>query len=79
VGNGQPVSPVRAAGWRSPRRVLGAILALWAVLILAGGAYAWFHRHDTICRDGRAPVAQHDVGIGQVEYRCHDGQLVTRP
>jgi hypothetical protein len=77
-GAARPVSTT-AVGWRSPRRVLGIILALSLLLALLGAVYAYRHRHDTICRDGRAPVAQLDLGLGQVQYRCHDGQIVTKP
>ena len=55
------------------------LLALSLLLMLLGTAYAYHHRHHTICRDRRAPVAQLDLGLGQVEFRCHDGQIVTQP
>ena len=77
--NGKPIAPPQAPWWRDRRKVLGAILAASVALILAGGVYAWFHRHDTICSDRLPPVAQRDVSLGQVQYRCHNGQLVTRP
>jgi hypothetical protein len=78
-GTEAPVSPRPATGWHSKGRVLGAILAISLFLAILGGAFAFLHRHDTICRDGRAPKAQRDYGIGQVQYLCHDGQIVTKP
>ena len=63
---------------RDRRRVLVALAAFTVFAVLAGAATAWFHRHDTICRDGRVPVAQRDFGIGQIEYRCHDGEIVQK-
>jgi hypothetical protein len=77
--NGKPIALPPAPWWRDRRKMLGAILAAAAALILLGGVYAWFHRHDTICSDRLPPVAQRDVGIGQVQFRCHNGELVTRP
>lgn len=62
---------------RDRRKVLLAI-AVFAVLgILSGAGYAYLHRNDTICRDGKPPVAQNDNGLGQIMYRCHNGQIVT--
>ena len=62
---------------RDRRRVLVAI-AVFAVLTMIGGAaYAFLHRNDTICRDRRPPISQRDDGLGQIQYRCHDGQIVT--
>jgi hypothetical protein len=77
-GATRPISPL-ATGWRSPRRVVGIILALSVFLMILGGAYAYRHRHDTICKDRRPPVAQLDLGLGQIQYKCHDGQIVTKP
>ena len=72
---------VPATGWRNPGGCLAArsslIRSCFATIL--GGAFAWIHRHDTICRDGQAPQSQRDYGIGQVQYLCHDGQIVTRP
>jgi hypothetical protein len=42
-------------------------------------AAAWNNRHHTICPDGKAPVSQRGGILGQVEYRCHDGRVVTTP
>jgi hypothetical protein len=77
-GSTRPISPL-AKGWRSPRRVVGIILMLSVFLMILGGVYAYRHRHDTICKDKRPPVAQLDLGLGQVQYRCHDGSIVTKP
>jgi hypothetical protein len=64
---------------RDRKRVLIVLGAIVSVLFVAGIFAAWNSRNDTICRDGRAPVAQHKgVGFGQIEYLCHDGELVTK-
>jgi hypothetical protein len=68
----------RERSW-SRRRLLLALAAFWVVAMSGGAVYAWFHRHDTICRDRLPPVAQRDYGLGQVQYRCHNGQIVTKP
>jgi len=62
---------------RDRRKVLLAI-AVFAVLgILSGAGYAYLHRNDTICRDGKPPIQQNDNGLGQIMYRCQNGQIVT--
>ena len=62
---------------RDRRRVLWAIAAFAVVGVMIGAGYAYLHRNDTICRDGRPPIAQNDDGLGQIKYRCHNGQVVT--
>ncbi len=68
----------------SPRELaeqaLGAapgIGAVCLVVFVAGMAAAWNNRHHTICPDGKPPVSQRGGLLGQIEYRCHDGQTVT--
>ncbi|HST17499.1 MAG TPA: hypothetical protein VLK36_07500 [Gaiellaceae bacterium] len=63
--------------WHSKRMVLILLGVTCAVVFVAGMAAAYHNRHHTICRDGRAPVAQRGGLLGQTEYRCHDGQVVT--
>ena len=54
-------------------------LAVWiAVAIAAGFGYAFLHRNDKICSDGRPPALQRDVGLGQVRYLCHNGEEVEK-
>ena len=53
------------------------LAAVCAAVFIAGIAAAYFNRNSTICRDGRDPVAQRGGLLGQVVYRCHDGQIVT--
>ena len=60
------------------RRVLIVLALVVAALFVAGGVAAFMSRNDTICRDGKAPLQQRDVGLGQIQYFCHDGQLVTK-
>ena len=62
------------------RNRLLIVLAVVCVLIFAaGGVAAYLSRNDTICSDGTVPVAQLSLGLGQVQYRCHDGEIVTKP
>jgi len=49
-----------------------------AVLFVGGMFAAWRSRHDTICPNGKPPVAQRGEVIGQTEYRCTDGRIVTK-
>jgi len=61
------------------KRLVLITLAAWVVLATIGGAgYAFLHRNDTICSDGKPPVLQHDVGLGQVRYLCHNGEEVEK-
>jgi hypothetical protein len=63
---------------RDRRRVLIAIAVFALVTMIGGVVYSYVHRNETICRDGRPPVSQKDDGLGQITYRCHDGQIVER-
>ena len=63
--------------WRNRRMVLILLGVTCAVVFVAGMAAAYHNRHHTICRDGRAPVAQRGGLLGQTEYQCHDDQVVT--
>ena len=63
--------------WRDRKRVLGLIAAVCLVVFVGGMAAAWHNRHHTICPDGKPPVAQRGGLLGQTEYRCHDGRVVT--
>jgi hypothetical protein len=63
---------------RNKRFVLTA-LAVIAVVLFAGGIVAgYLSRHDTICPNGKPPVAQRSEVIGQTEYRCSNGVVVTK-
>ena len=63
---------------RDRRRVIVVLVAITVVGLAGGAVAAWLSRNDTICRDGRVPVAQRDLGLDRIEYRCHDGQIVTK-
>ena len=58
------------------RRVLWALAALVVALMLAGAAAAWLSRDNGYCSNGEAPVAERNIGMGMVEYRCSDGEVV---
>jgi hypothetical protein len=63
---------------RDRRRFLWG-LAIFAVVaaLVATPAYMYLHRHDTICKDGKPPVAQRNLDVTLIQYQCHNGQLVT--
>jgi hypothetical protein len=63
--------------WRDRRTVLILIGAVCALVFAGGIAAAYLSRHNTICSDGKDPVAQRGALLGQVAYKCHDGQIVT--
>jgi len=62
---------------RNRRTALLLLGAACAVVFAAGVFSGWMHRHDTICKDGKAPVAQRSDLLGNTEFRCHNGQTVT--
>ena len=63
--------------WHSRRSVVILIAVVCGALFAAGMATALLHRHDKICKYGKAPVAQRGGLLGQVVVRCHSGQIVT--
>jgi hypothetical protein len=63
--------------WRSKRSVLIALGVVCFIVFVGGMAAAWNNRHHTICPDGKPPLAQRGGLLGQTEYRCHDGRVVT--
>ena len=63
--------------WRNRRSVLILVLVVCSALFIAGMAAAFLSRHDTICSDRKAPVAERGALLGQVAYQCHDGEVVT--
>jgi hypothetical protein len=63
--------------WKSKKAVLGLIAAVCALVFAGGMVAAWNNRHQTICPDGKPPVSQRGGLLGQIEYRCHDGRVVT--
>jgi hypothetical protein len=65
--------------WRSKKAVLGLIAGVCALVFVFGMAAAWNNRHHTICADGKPPVHQRGALLGQIEYKCHDGSVVTTP
>jgi hypothetical protein len=54
------------------------LAAIVAALFAGGIVMGYVQRNDKLCRDGRPPKAQQDFGLGQIRYRCHDGQIVTK-
>jgi len=63
--------------WRNRRSVLILIAVVCTGLFAAGMSAAYLNRHNTVCSDKRAPVAQRGGLLGQVVVRCHNGQVVT--
>ena len=63
--------------WKSKRMVLLLVGAVCLVLFVAGMAAAWHNRDNTICSDGKPPAAQRGGLLGQVVYKCHNGEVVT--
>jgi hypothetical protein len=59
------------------RIVYMALAATLIVLFLVGMLVGYIDRKNSICRDNRPPVAESDNGLGQVLFRCHNGQTVT--
>jgi len=62
---------------RDKRRVYVGLALVCVVLFAAGLAIGFHSRHNSICDDGKPPKSQQDTGLGQTEYLCHDGKIVT--
>ena len=60
------------------KRVMVTLVAVAVALFIGGIAAAWFSRNDTICADGKVPTAQFNIGLGQTQYRCQNGETVTK-
>ena len=60
-------------------RLLITLAVVCVLLFAAGGVAAFMSRNDTICSDGKVPVAERSLGLGQMQYQCHDGEIVTKP
>jgi len=58
--------------------VLIALSAVALALFAGGAVAALLSRHDSICPDHRPPIAQKSEVIGQTEYLCHGGKVVTK-
>ena len=65
--------------WRSRRAVSALVFGICFLIFAAGMATAWHDRDHTICRDGKPPLQQRGGILGQIIFRCHDGQIVTAP
>jgi hypothetical protein len=63
---------------RNRKLVLTGLAVIAVVLFAAGMVAAYQSRHDTICPDGKPPIAQRSGVIGQIEYLCHGGKTVTK-
>jgi hypothetical protein len=60
------------------KRTAVLLLAVACLVVFGAGVLSgWIHRHDTICKDGKAPVAQRSDLLGNTEFRCPGGQTVT--
>jgi hypothetical protein len=60
------------------RQVYITLAALIVVLFAAGVVSGYMGRHTPLCKDGKPPRQQQDTGLGQVEYLCQDGSIVTK-
>ncbi|HEX3805902.1 MAG TPA: hypothetical protein VHV52_03885 [Gaiellaceae bacterium] len=63
--------------WTSRRTVLLALAGVCVVLFAGGMAAAWHNRDHTLCKDGKPPVSQRSDMLGTVDYKCHDGSVIT--
>jgi hypothetical protein len=71
-----PAQQAPAMSAQTRRRVLWGIAAVVLVLMAAGAVAAWSTRNDGFCSNGEPPVAERNIGMGMIEYRCSDGETV---
>jgi len=63
---------------RARKRFYIAFAAVAVVLFFAGILAGYLQRNNDICSDHKPPVAQQDLGLGQINYKCHNGQIVSK-
>ncbi|HEX5448919.1 MAG TPA: hypothetical protein VFW85_02535 [Gaiellaceae bacterium] len=55
------------------------VLGVISLLLFGGGMLAFFlQRDDSICPNGKPPVAQRSAILEGTQYRCSDGVVVTK-
>jgi hypothetical protein len=60
------------------KRTAVLVLAAACVIVFAAGVLSgWIHRKDTICKNGKTPLAERSDLLGNTEFRCPGGQTVT--
>lgn len=59
------------------RLVYISLAAMLFALFLVGMIVGYIDRKSSICKDDKPPVAEQDTGLGQVLFRCANGQVVT--
>jgi hypothetical protein len=59
------------------RLVYISLAATLVVLFCVGVIAGYLERHNSLCPDDKPPVAQQDTGLGEVLFRCHNGETVT--
>jgi vancomycin permeability regulator SanA len=60
------------------KKLLITLAVVVAALFVAGGVAAFLSRNDTICADGKVPTAQRGGSLGQTQYLCQNGDIVTK-
>jgi hypothetical protein len=63
---------------RDRRMVVLGLIALSAVIFVAGIGAAYLSRNDKICKDGKPPIRQQAAALEPTLYLCHNGQVVTK-
>jgi hypothetical protein len=64
---------------RQQKRRVYLIMGAVAIVLFAIGVAAGYRgRGNPLCKDGKPPLAQQDTGIGQIAYKCHNGQIVIK-
>ena len=63
---------------KQKRVVYLCMLSAALVLFAAGLVSGYLGRNTPICKDHKPPRQQQDTGIGQIEYLCQNGEIVTK-
>lgn len=63
---------------RNKRFVLSSMAVIAVVLFAVGILAGYLSRNDHICPGGKTPLAQRSEVVGQTEYRCPGGLVVTK-
>ena len=60
------------------KKLLITLAAVIALFFAIGGFAAYLSRNDTICSDGKVPLAQRGGALGQTQFQCQNGEIVTK-
>lgn len=62
---------------RQKRIFYASLVGVLLLLFVAGLVVGYAGRKTSICADHKPPLSENDNGLGQILFRCQNGQIVT--